>query len=85
MLNNDGKMRLIMGCQFSPDDLQAVQQGYNLRDALLTGLDTELKPPENFAQLKHFEILSWLIQNNYLDIKIAVPLKKSISNLEDFI
>ena len=75
MLYNEGKMRLIMGCQFSPEDLQAIQQGYSLRDALLTRLDAEFKPPENFAQLKHFEILSWLIQNNYLDIKIAIPLK----------
>jgi SNF2 family DNA or RNA helicase len=75
MLYNEGKMRLIMGCQFSPEDLQAIQQGYELRDALLTRLDSYLTPPENLVQLKHFEILSWLIKNNYLDIKIAIPLK----------
>ena len=75
MLHNQGRMRLMMGCQFSPEDLKAIQQGYELRDALITRLDADLNPPENFAQLKHFEILSWLIQNNYLDIRIAVPLK----------
>ena len=77
MLHNKGRMRLIMGCQFSPQDLQAIQQGYELRDALLTRLDADLKPPESFAQLKHLEILSWLIQNQYLDIKIAIPLKEN--------
>jgi SNF2 family DNA or RNA helicase len=77
MLHNQGKMRLIMGCQFSPQDLQAIQQGYALRDALLTRLDADLTPPENFAQLKHLEILSWLIQNQYLDIKIAIPLQEN--------
>ncbi len=77
MLHSGGRMRLIMGCQFSPQDLQAIQQGYTLRDALLSRMDAELKPPENFAQLKHFEILSWLIQNNYLDIKIAIPLQEN--------
>lgn len=25
MLDNEGRMRLIMGCQFSPQDLQAIQ------------------------------------------------------------
>ncbi|MGL5192419.1 MAG: helicase, partial [Chroococcales cyanobacterium] len=75
MLQNQGRIRLIMGCQFSPQDLAAIQEGYALRDAVAFRLDTELTPPENFAQLKHFEILSWLIQNLYLDIKIAVPLK----------
>ncbi|BAZ33960.1 helicase-like protein (plasmid) [Cylindrospermum sp. NIES-4074] len=77
MLYNKGRMRLIMGCQFSPQDLQAIQQGYELRDALLSRLDADLKPPESFAQLKHLEILSWLIQNQYLDIKIAIPLKEN--------
>ena len=77
MLHNKGRMRLIMGCQFSPQDLQAIQQGYELRDALLSRLDADLKPPESFAQLKHLEILSWLIQNQYLDIKIAIPLKEN--------
>lgn len=77
MLHNEGKIRLIMGCQFSPQDLQAIQQGYELREALFTRLDAELNPPENFAQLKHFEILSWLVANGYLDIKIAVPLKNN--------
>jgi hypothetical protein len=27
MLHNQGKIRLIMGCQFSPQDLEAIQQG----------------------------------------------------------
>ena len=38
-------------------------------------MEADLKTPENFVQLKHFEILSWLIANEYLDIKIAVPTK----------
>lgn len=75
MLQNQGKMRLIMGCQFSPQDLAAIQKGYELREALTFRLDADLKPPENFAQLKHFEILSWLIHTSYLDIKIAIPIK----------
>ncbi|BAZ88323.1 helicase-related protein [Dolichospermum compactum] len=77
MLHNQGKIRLMMGCQFSPQDLQAIEQGYTLRDALLIRLDADLTPPENFAQLKHLEILSWLIQNQYLDIKIAIPLQEN--------
>ncbi len=77
MLHNHGEMRLIMGCQFSPQDLQAIQQGYALRDAVTIRLDADLQPPKTFAQLKHFEVLSWLIQNSYLDIKIAIPLKSN--------
>ena len=77
MLQNEGKIRLIMGCQFNPQDLETIQKGYELRKALTFRLDADLKPPENFAQLKHFEILSWLISTGYLDIKIAIPLKNN--------
>jgi SNF2 family DNA or RNA helicase len=77
MLHNRGKIRLIMGCQFSPNDLKAIQKGYELRDAIAFRLNDDLKSPLNFVQLKHFEILSWLIANEYLDIKIAVPLKEN--------
>ena len=75
MLDNSGQMRLIMGCQFSPADLQAVQKGYELRSIVDDRLDQSLQPPTHFAQLKHFEIFSWLIQHQYLDSRIAIPLK----------
>ncbi|PSB09808.1 helicase [Pleurocapsa sp. CCALA 161] len=75
MLHNHGKIRLIMGCQFSPQDIAAIEKGYELREALAFRLEADLQAPANFVQLKHFEILSWLIANEYLDIKIAVPTK----------
>jgi SNF2 family DNA or RNA helicase len=77
MLDNYGTMRLIMGCQFSPQDLTAIAKGYELKEALINRLNEELKPPENITQLKHFEILSWLIANSFLEIKIAIPLKNN--------
>ena len=43
MLHHNGKMRLIMGCQFSPQDLQAIQEGYELRDAIASCLEKAIK------------------------------------------
>jgi len=87
MLNNiqdtgGSKIRLIMGCQFSPKDLAIITQGYELRQAFETCIDRNFTSPANFAQLHHFEILSWLIQHHILDIRIAIPLK-SDGNPED--
>ena len=76
MLHNDGQIRLVLGCQLNPQDLEAIRKGYELRETIALRLDAELTPPQNFAQLKHFEILSWLIQANRLDIRIAIPLKR---------
>ncbi|MGG6240927.1 SNF2-related protein [Nodosilinea sp. AN01ver1] len=74
-LHNEGRIRLIMSCHLSKTDLQAIQQGYTLRDAVAARLDANLTPPTNFAQLKRLEILSWLIQSDRLDIRIAIPLR----------
>jgi ERCC4-related helicase len=74
-LHNDGRIRLIMSCHLSKTDLQAIQQGYILRDAVAARLDANLTPPTHFAQLKRLEILSWLIQSDRLDIRIAIPLR----------
>lgn len=75
MLHQAGKIRLILGCQLNAQDVAAIKKGYDLRDAILTRLDADLTPPQNFAQLHHFEILSWLIAGDRLDIRIAIPLK----------
>ncbi|NCO73762.1 MAG: DEAD/DEAH box helicase family protein [Cyanobacteria bacterium] len=77
MVYNEGQMRLIMGCEFSEDDLQAISKGYELKERLNSCLNRQLLEPENLIELKHFEILSWLIANNFLEIKIAIPLQKN--------
>jgi superfamily II DNA or RNA helicase len=82
MLHNNGRMRLIMGCQLSKEDLQAIQQGYTLRETVTARLDAHFTPPQTFAQRKHFEILSWLIQSDRLDIRIAIPLQRDTNNTD---
>ncbi|ANV85863.1 helicase (plasmid) [Picosynechococcus sp. PCC 7003] len=77
LLNQDGQIRLILGCQLNAQDVAAIKKGYELRAAIAQRLDTDLTPPKNFAQLHHFEILSWLIQAGRLDIRIALPLKQN--------
>jgi hypothetical protein len=61
-LQNEGRIRLIMSCHLSKTDLEAIQQGYALRDAVAARLEANLTPPTHVAQLKRLEILSWLIQ-----------------------
>jgi hypothetical protein len=57
MLNQDGQIRLILGYQLNSQDVVAIKKGYELREAIAQRLDADLTPPDNFAQLHHFEIL----------------------------
>ena len=74
ILEQNGQIRLLLGCQFNDVDIRAIEEGYELRERMLGCLSQQLTPPKTLSQLKHFEILSWLIQIGCLDIKIAIPL-----------
>jgi hypothetical protein len=43
----ENSIRLIMGCQFSPKDLEIIHQGYELRQALETCVDRNFTPAVN--------------------------------------
>jgi superfamily II DNA or RNA helicase len=73
LVRNDGRMRLIVGCTLQPDEIDAIQQGLDLRaaiaqhyaDAPLSALDTSTHDA--------LELLAWMIANSRLDVKVAVP------------
>lgn len=73
MLSQDGRMRLIMGCQLNPQDLEAMRRGYEMREIVSTRLEEDLTDPTTLVQKQRFELLSWLIAHERLDIRIALP------------
>ena len=50
MLYNEGKMRLIMGCEFSHHDLKAIALGYELKEKLEYGLPEQLNKHKLFHE-----------------------------------
>lgn len=78
--NNNGSIRLIIGGELQPDDYLAMKSGYELRD------DLAVKLQDSFAQkldeiidgtsdalfFRRMELLSFLIANGQLNIKIAL-------------
>lgn len=75
LINNGGRMRLLVGCQPDPDESQAIIDGYDLRARMEQKLlDTDLTPddPETRTAL---ELLAWMVANEVLDVKVAVPIR----------
>jgi ERCC4-related helicase len=80
MLSHGGRIRLLMGCRLSPVDLAAIQEGLKQREELLaTRLDAELTDPVSLVDKKRFELLAWLIANDFLDIRIVVPTNYDVA------
>jgi len=73
-LLNDGSMKLICSPRFNEEDINAIKKGYENRENLIEGaLMREINQiPEDIVN-NNLNCLSWLIANNKLDIKIALP------------
>ncbi|WP_298362764.1 DEAD/DEAH box helicase family protein [uncultured Litoreibacter sp.] len=75
---NGGKMRLVTSPKLTPEDWAALKQGEDAREhpALLAALSTEVDDLRNYALTKPVQLLSWMIADGLLEVRIAVPVKK---------
>lgn len=79
MAQNGGKIQLVASPYLSEEDVSAIQQGYGDRDkiieaALLAGLDDCVA---DYSTMERLNLLSTLIADGILDIKIAYTEGKS--------
>jgi SNF2 family DNA or RNA helicase len=73
LIVNNGRMRLIVGCTLTEDEVAAIERGESLRDAVERSL---LKMPVLSADprtIDALELVAWMVANGYLDVKLAVP------------
>jgi superfamily II DNA or RNA helicase len=73
LIRNSGRMRLIVGCTLNPPEIQAIERGEKLRDAVERHLATvPLSPPDQKSS-DALELLAWMTAAGILEIKVAVP------------
>jgi superfamily II DNA or RNA helicase len=75
LIENKGKMRLLIGSGVSEEEEKAILEGYKLK-SLEQRLEDEIKSwkeiPEDHFFWKRLSCLTWMIENGYLDVKVAV-------------
>jgi len=66
-----GKMRLIVGADMAPQDVQAILDGIEGR--LAAALNAELENPEAWSEevTRGVELLAWMVAHNYLEVRVA--------------
>lgn len=72
LVANAGTMRLLVGCTLQPPEIAAIQRGLSLRQQVAEHLSAPLEPPDAAAR-DALELLAWLVQHDFLEIKVAVP------------
>lgn len=82
LIQNKGRMRLLIGTPLNKDETEAVLKGYESRELIIMNsikkeleailIDFPIELEANSFFWKRASCLSWLIQQNFLDIKVAI-------------
>ncbi|AXN38133.1 SNF2-related protein [Peribacillus butanolivorans] len=71
LINNGGKMRLIVSLEISEDDFESIKRGYALREELKNHITISLEDELTIEEEKNYCNLAHLIANGYVDVKIG--------------
>lgn len=77
LYENGGKIQLIASPKLSPEDIEAMNDGYQQREEIIKGaLKRELEDCTDFCHQNRLNLLATLIAKGILDIRIAVTIGK---------
>ncbi|MFY9341675.1 MAG: SNF2-related protein [Planctomycetota bacterium] len=74
LLQNGGRMQLVVGCTLDAAEVDQIERGLALRDLMTTKwADRIVLTTEDQAVRKQLGWLAWLIAAGRLDVKVAIP------------
>ncbi len=77
LIHNNGTMRLLVGAELSEQDVEAIKQGYDLRQTISQAMLAQFPGATltlDGALQQRLEALAWMVANGALDIKVVLPL-----------
>lgn len=81
LVKNGGKIQFIVSPFLSPEDIEAIEKGYEKRAIVENALLREIKEPENYFQEERLNLLAHLIENGTLELKVAFTTPKKSSGM----
>ncbi|MDE0603883.1 MAG: helicase-related protein [bacterium] len=73
LINNGGKMRLLVGAQLQPDDIRAIENGTEMAELARRRLLEHFTAPQSEIETRRLEILAWMVSAGTLEIKVSLP------------
>ena len=79
MIKNGGRIQFIVSPLLTQEDIDAINKGYEKRKIIGEALMREFREPENYFQEERLNWLAYLIEEGFLEIKVAfTPPNKSM-------
>ncbi len=74
LVQNDGTMRLLVGADLDPKDVEAIHRGHSLETAVRDRLLATLTERDDQVVERRLEILAWMVAEDLLQIRVVLPL-----------
>lgn len=71
MIKNGGRVQFIVSPLLSQEDIDAINKGYEKKKIIGEALMREFREPENYFQEERLNWLAYLIEEGFLEIKVA--------------
>lgn len=71
MIKNKGRIQFIVSPLLSQEDIDAINKGYEKKKIIGEALMREFREPENYFQEERLNWLAYLIEEGFLEIKVA--------------
>ena len=73
LIRNRGRMRLVVGCTLKPPEVEAIERGTALREAVAAPPRRDPSRRREPRRSRRARALRWMIAKGILDVKVAVP------------
>lgn len=71
LARNHGKIQFIVSPKLSEEDIDAINKGYEQKEIIGHALMRNFKEPENYYEEERLNFLAYLIEEGFMDIKVA--------------
>ncbi len=76
LIANGGRMRLLVGAQLAPQDVEAIREGHDLRAVIAARMGAALPDPEALADRimrDRLAALAWMVATGALEMRVVLP------------
>ena len=73
LIQNNGRMRLLVGADLSEHDVKAIEDGYDLQQKVSERLLERFPDPEDALLKQRLEVMAWMVAEGTLEIQVVLP------------
>ena len=74
LIENRGRMRLLVGADLSEEDVAAIAAGHELAERVANLYLARLPDPEDALMRQRLEALAWMVADGTLEIRVVLPV-----------